>query len=115
MVTETFGDMLFCPECECLKEFPTPEDLKYKIIISTKPPKEYLEAEGNKDKMSNSEKEKDSDDDVWGKEPTELTADQEDENVCLQMNLTNVILHLFSTIMRNPLQADLSICTIFLN
>ncbi|XVF69002.1 hypothetical protein PTKIN_Ptkin11bG0046100 [Pterospermum kingtungense] len=79
MVTETFGDMLYCPECECLKEFPTPEDLKYKIIISTKPPKEYLEAESNKGKMSNSQKGKDSDDDVWGKEPTELTVDQEDE------------------------------------
>ncbi|MBA0658243.1 hypothetical protein Goklo_010466, partial [Gossypium klotzschianum] len=75
MVTQTFGKMLFRPESECLKEFPAPEDLKYKILISTKPPKEYLEAQTNKDK----EKEKDSDDDVWGKEPTELTAEQEDE------------------------------------
>ncbi|XP_039066498.1 phosphoinositide phospholipase C 4-like isoform X1 [Hibiscus syriacus] len=75
MVTQTFGKMLFCPESECLKEFPSPEDLKYRIIISTKPPKEYLEAQTNKDKQ----KEKDSDDDVWGKEPSELTADQEDD------------------------------------
>ncbi|PPR83736.1 hypothetical protein GOBAR_AA36978 [Gossypium barbadense] len=75
MVTQTFGKMLFRPESECLKEFPAPEDLKYKILISTKPPKEYLEAQTKKDK----EKEKDSDDDVWGKEPTELTAEQEDE------------------------------------
>ncbi|XVE79399.1 hypothetical protein DITRI_Ditri14bG0055500 [Diplodiscus trichospermus] len=78
MLTQTFGKMLFCPE-ESLKEFRTPEDLKYRIIISTKPPKEYLEGQSNKDKMSNSQKGKDSDDDVWGKEPTELTADQEDE------------------------------------
>ena len=86
MVDQTFGKMLFYPQSECLKEFPTPEDLKNKIIISTKPPKEYLEAQNNKDKMSNSQKGKDSDDDVWGKEPTELTADQEDEKVCLEMN-----------------------------
>ncbi|XP_007016097.2 PREDICTED: phosphoinositide phospholipase C 4 [Theobroma cacao] len=79
MVTQTFGQMLFCPESECLKEFPTPEDLKYRIIISTKPPKEYLEAQRNKGKMNNSQKGKDSDDDVWGKEPGERTADQEDE------------------------------------
>ncbi|XWS71572.1 hypothetical protein CRYUN_Cryun03dG0149400 [Craigia yunnanensis] len=78
MVNQTFGKMLFYPQSECLKEFPTPEDLKNKIIISTKPPKEYLEAQSDKDKMNNSQKGKDSDD-VWGKEPTELTADQEDE------------------------------------
>ena len=86
MLTRIFGKMLFCPESECLKEFPTPEDLKYRIIISTKPPKEYLEALSNKGKMSNSQKEKDPDDDVWGKEPMELTADPEDEKVCLEMN-----------------------------
>lgn len=82
MVTQTFGKMLFRPESECLKEFPAPEDLKYRILVSTKPPKEYLEAQVNKDK----EKEKDSDDDVWGKEPAELTAEQEDEKVCFEMN-----------------------------
>ncbi|KAJ9543686.1 hypothetical protein OSB04_023393 [Centaurea solstitialis] len=45
MVTETFGEMLFYPETGKLKELPTPESLKYRILISTKPPKEYLEAE----------------------------------------------------------------------
>ncbi|GAV66611.1 C2 domain-containing protein/PI-PLC-Y domain-containing protein/PI-PLC-X domain-containing protein/efhand_like domain-containing protein [Cephalotus follicularis] len=77
MVTQTFGDMLFCPEVECLQEFPTPEDLKYRVIISTKPPTEYLEAKRKrKDKRSTSERENYSDDE-WGKEPSELTADQE--------------------------------------
>ncbi|XVF46747.1 hypothetical protein PTKIN_Ptkin03bG0053100 [Pterospermum kingtungense] len=75
MVTETFGEMLFYPEYECLKEFPTPEDLKDKIIISTKPPKEYY----YEDKMSSSQKGNNSYDDVWGKEPTVLIADQEDD------------------------------------
>ena len=76
MLTQTFGNMLFCPESD-LKEFPSPEDLKYRIIISTKPPKEYLEAQSFKANCS--QKEKDSDEDVWGKEPSNLTADQENE------------------------------------
>ncbi|XP_065868040.1 phosphoinositide phospholipase C 2-like [Euphorbia lathyris] len=43
MVTQTFGDILFCPGSERFKEFPSPEFLKKRVIISTKPPKEYLE------------------------------------------------------------------------
>ena len=43
MVIKTFGATLFQPETE-LKELPSPESLKRKIIISTKPPKEYLES-----------------------------------------------------------------------
>lgn len=44
MITQTFGDMLFSPGPEGLKEFPSPVSLKKRVIISTKPPKEYLEA-----------------------------------------------------------------------
>ncbi|KAG5400405.1 hypothetical protein IGI04_015012 [Brassica rapa subsp. trilocularis] len=45
MLTETFGDMLFAPPPgECLKELPSPEFLKKRILISTKPPKEYKES-----------------------------------------------------------------------
>ena len=80
MITETYGDMLFLPKCECLQEFPSPEELKYRIIISTKPPKEYLKAK-SKDTRNNSMKE--SDEDEWGKEPAELTADQEDDQKVL--------------------------------
>ncbi|XP_073118613.1 phosphoinositide phospholipase C 6-like isoform X2 [Henckelia pumila] len=42
MVTQVFGDILYYPESGCLEEFPSPEALKHKIILSTKPPKEYL-------------------------------------------------------------------------
>lgn len=45
------GEALFYPPTdEPCKEFPSPESLKRRIIISTKPPKEYLEAApaGNK-------------------------------------------------------------------
>lgn len=43
MITEIFGEMLYYPTSEGLTEFPSPESLKHRIIISTKPPKEYLE------------------------------------------------------------------------
>lgn len=81
MLSQVFGKMLFYPESECLKEVPSPEELKHRIIISTKPPKEYLEAQTLKGSESSSAlKRKDSDDDVWGVEPSILTADQEDED-----------------------------------
>ena len=67
MVTQTFGDILFTPGSECLKEFPSPESLKRRIIISTKPPKEYLEAK-IKDKESDSKGNAASDEEAWGKE-----------------------------------------------
>nr|GMD25284.1 phosphoinositide phospholipase C 4-like [Ipomoea batatas] len=79
MITNTFGDMLFVPESECLKEFPSPEELKHRIVISTKPPKEYLEAKTINEKQSSSLSRKDSDDDTWGAEPSTLTADQDDD------------------------------------
>lgn len=83
MITQTFEDMLFYPKSECLQEVPSPEQLKYRIIISTKPPKEYLEAKGPDDKGSNNQKGKDSDDDAWGEEPSNVTADHEkNEKVC---------------------------------
>ncbi|GMI69735.1 phospholipase C 2 [Hibiscus trionum] len=72
MVTKTFGGILFCPGSECLKEFPSPESLKKRIIISTKPPKEYLEVKQGKDKEDGSERGKASDDEAWGKEVPNL-------------------------------------------
>lgn len=72
MITQTFGEMLYYHDSESCKEFPSPEELKGKILISTKPPKEYLEANDAKD----GEKGKDSDEDVWGKEPEELISTQ---------------------------------------
>lgn len=78
MLSQVFGKMLFYPESDCLKEFPSPEELKHRVIISTKPPKEYLEAQNLKG--GDSLKRKDFEDDVWGREPSCLTADQEDED-----------------------------------
>ncbi|KAK7281147.1 hypothetical protein RIF29_08873 [Crotalaria pallida] len=73
MVTETYGDILFCPGSENLKEFPSPESLKKRIVISTKPPKEYLEAKEAKEKEDDSQKGKaEGDEEAWGKEVPSL-------------------------------------------
>lgn len=56
MLTETFGDLLFVPSSDPLKEFPSPEALMKKIIISTKPPQEYkefLKVKDNQDASGN--------------------------------------------------------------
>ncbi|KAH1066949.1 hypothetical protein J1N35_031936 [Gossypium stocksii] len=82
MVIQTFGNMLFCPsESDCVKEFPSPEELKYRIVISTKPPKEYLEDKNLSSRGSNSLKDKDSDEDTWGRMSADLTND-DDKSDC---------------------------------
>ncbi|KAJ6798702.1 phosphoinositide phospholipase C 4-like [Iris pallida] len=73
MVTETFGDMLYYPDSDDVEEFPSPEFLKKRIILSTKPPKEYLEAKSLKDQGGASINVKDqNDDEQWGKEVPDL-------------------------------------------
>lgn len=52
MATQIFGPMLYYPEAEYLAEFPSPESLKHRIIISTKPPVEYLECTPDKNKVN---------------------------------------------------------------
>lgn len=72
MIHQIFGDMLFTPEKECLEEFPSPESLKKRVMISTKPPKEYLKGEKSKEK-GNESQEKDPSVEPWGGEiPTSL-------------------------------------------
>lgn len=73
MVTQTFGEILFTPGSECLKEFPSPESLKKRIIISTKPPKEYLEAKQDKERENGPQTGKSTtDEEAWGKEVPNL-------------------------------------------
>lgn len=77
MVTQTFGDMLYYPESGCLEEFPSPESLKYKIIISTKPPKEDVEAKRIKGKENSSPRERDICEESSQKEVSDLLAELE--------------------------------------
>ncbi|XP_059429768.1 phosphoinositide phospholipase C 4-like [Corylus avellana] len=83
MITQTFEDMLFYPESECLEEVPSPEELKYRIIISTKPPKEYLAAKSKQGNRDNSLKEKDFDEDddhTSDSDSSEHNQDDEDKD-----------------------------------
>nr|CAB3460076.1 unnamed protein product [Digitaria exilis] len=52
MIKETFEDMLFVSESESMAEFPSPDELKGRIIISTKPPKEYLQTKSGKEEAA---------------------------------------------------------------
>ncbi|RZB50359.1 Phosphoinositide phospholipase C 2 isoform C [Glycine soja] len=73
MITRTFGDTLFAPTSKSLKEFPSPESLKRRVIISTKPPKEYLEAKEVQETEEEPQQEKPADDEeAWGKEVPSL-------------------------------------------
>ncbi|KAB1217613.1 Phosphoinositide phospholipase C 2 [Morella rubra] len=73
MVTQTFGDILFYPGSESMEEFPSPESLKQRIIISTKPPKEYLEAKEIKEKENDLQKGQTlGDEGAWGREVSNL-------------------------------------------
>ncbi|XP_059302386.1 phosphoinositide phospholipase C 6-like [Lycium ferocissimum] len=76
LVIQVFGEMLYYPRSECLEEFPSPEELKHRIILSTKPPKEYLESKHHQDIESASPAKKDSvEGDILVKETSEVTTE----------------------------------------
>ncbi|KAL2940588.1 Phosphoinositide phospholipase C 2 [Bienertia sinuspersici] len=79
MITETFGDTLFLPDAECFKELPSPESLKKHVMISTKPPIEYREAQDNKEDSQKAGKDS-GDEEGWGKEVPNLRSDSQKHN-----------------------------------
>ncbi|XP_076940771.1 phosphoinositide phospholipase C 6-like isoform X4 [Bidens hawaiensis] len=62
MVTSTFGDMLYYPKESDKDAFPSPDALKHQIILSTKPPKEYLQSKNAGKERSLVDKDSSSDD-----------------------------------------------------
>ncbi|GLJ53376.1 hypothetical protein SUGI_1138150 [Cryptomeria japonica] len=80
MMTETFGDMLFYPDPNDYKVLPSPEDLKHHIIISTKPPKEYLERQNSADLESGGNEGKNTgEEETWGDEIPDFENVEPDE------------------------------------
>lgn len=80
MITQTFGDLLFSPGPEPVREFPSPESLKKRVIISTKPPKEYLQAKGVDEKDTELNKAEDSaKEGPWGKEVKSFRVNIDDD------------------------------------
>ncbi|KAI3731141.1 hypothetical protein L1987_62324 [Smallanthus sonchifolius] len=62
MVTSTFGDMLYFPKASDKEELPSPDALKHQIILSTKPPKEYLQSKKSDDEAEDQRSNSDQDD-----------------------------------------------------
>lgn len=85
MVIETYGDVLYCSESETMTEFPSPESLKKRIVVSTKPPKEFLDTtKSMKETDEIPVKTKTSEEDAWGAEisthfKTQKSLDENDE------------------------------------
>ncbi|RCV14668.1 hypothetical protein SETIT_2G443500v2 [Setaria italica] len=83
MVLEVFGNTLFYPGTDHFKEFPSPEELKGRVLLSTKPPKEYLEAkvgtmkEGDADPHPGKGA---ADDAAWGKEVPDFQTEIQSAN-----------------------------------
>lgn len=81
MATQTFGELLYYPQTEGLTEFPSPESLKNKIIISTKAPKEYLKSKSGKDRGNTNssvlEGSESSEEESWGQESSDSMAELE--------------------------------------
>ncbi|CAN4085167.1 unnamed protein product [Withania somnifera] len=76
LVIQVFGEMLYYPQSECLEEFPSPEELKHRIILSTKPPKEYLESKHHRDLETASPAKKHSvEGDILVKETSEVATE----------------------------------------
>ncbi|KAL8504805.1 hypothetical protein ACS0TY_016119 [Phlomoides rotata] len=96
-ISRTFGDILVCSTSDTMEEFPSPESLKKRVVVSTKHPKEYLEAKCSKVEDDGSVKS--TEESAWGQEISDMDVkqnkicgesqeedDHEDENHSLQQN-----------------------------
>ncbi|KAG6607309.1 Phosphoinositide phospholipase C 2, partial [Cucurbita argyrosperma subsp. sororia] len=77
MVNETFEDMLYVPELEDLNKLRSPESLKKRVLISTKPPKNK-KGESTKEKPSTDKQRDIADDDIWGSVRPQEDVDEDD-------------------------------------
>jgi phosphatidylinositol phospholipase C, delta len=101
MVLEVFGDMLYYPESKHLQEFPSPEALKGRVILSTKPPKEYLESKGGTMKESGIEpqfKKGENEEAAWGIEVPDIQEEMQVAEwvlILISANLLVFLVHNF--------------------
>ncbi|KAJ0678403.1 putative phosphoinositide phospholipase C [Helianthus annuus] len=76
MVTSTFGDMLYYPKESDKDALPSPDALKHHIILSTKPPKEYLQSKNTGKEHASVDKDSSSDE----LEDRRSNSDQDDDD-----------------------------------
>ncbi|KAL8089530.1 hypothetical protein AgCh_039125 [Apium graveolens] len=86
MLTETFGDVLYCSDLDDIKKLPSPEKLKHRVIISTKPPKEYVK-DKTENIQNNLSSRKDYEVSPWDDEPIYDTDDQEDNDKSFDIDI----------------------------
>ncbi|XP_042051444.1 phosphoinositide phospholipase C 6-like isoform X1 [Salvia splendens] len=91
MAIRIFGDLLYCPESGYVEDFPTVESLKHKIMLSTKPPKEYLGSNHEEGETSSPKYKDYSDDDTEAEfeadDKQESDSDYEDYDNCGRGNV----------------------------
>ncbi|XP_006658176.3 phosphoinositide phospholipase C 2-like [Oryza brachyantha] len=77
MVLEVLGGILYYPENDNVKEFPSPQALMGRVLLSTKPPKEYLEAKDGSTIKDGGDVGKGgaTDDAAWGKEVPDIQSE----------------------------------------
>lgn len=92
MITETYGNLLYCPESETIEAFPSPLLLRNRIVVSTKPPKESKVSKTKKeegsskktrDPQSSSKKTKDLPDE---EETPNYKSESDNANVRIDLN-----------------------------
>lgn len=88
MIVQIFGEILYTPGPNLLREFPSLESLKRRIIVSTKPPKEYLEGKEDKEKKSNTETDSSPEDEARTIEVTDLQPKPNHNKVILVVTLS---------------------------
>ena len=87
MMNEIFGDLLYVPNREHIEIFPSPEDLKMRILVSTKPPMEYLD-ETKTPKGKENEAQGHNEDETWGAEILQQKPQAADNKVQSKIHLT---------------------------
>ncbi|XAR65939.1 Phosphoinositide phospholipase C [Bertholletia excelsa] len=76
MFIQTFGELLYCPESGFQEDFPSPEALRHRVIVSTKRPKEPRKSECLKSGENTSQTEEDlSDEETLANESTDPAAE----------------------------------------
>jgi phosphatidylinositol phospholipase C, delta len=95
MMNEIFGDLLYVPNGDNIETFPSPEELKMKILVSTKPPTEYLE-DLKTPKTNEPQVQGGNEDEAWGADlPSQKLDDVADVNK-VQSNIYSVLVFYYN-------------------
>ncbi|KAI9194270.1 hypothetical protein LWI28_004640 [Acer negundo] len=104
MVMNVFGEMLYLPGTDCLEKFPSPESLKKRVLISTKPPEKFQNSKPSQNKEDlKTDQQGQVDDEEFIEEVDEEKAAPEYRNLIAihAMKLKGRLENIFQDIVRN--------------